>query len=166
VPDANGETIAPTETRAVAARAGLRGGDRKAGVEIELLAERSLLGRVGIFLRERNEGRAAVLRLHGADGGGGFRAGLGEASLADQHRAESKAREADQAGGGHGCNGAAEGEPIENGYRHVKSPIGEKATGQGYALFLMFLLMLPPVELRGIVRCVERAELTTSGISA
>ena len=50
VADADRQAVAPAEARAVTARAGLRRGHRKARVEIQLLAERGLFRRIGIFL--------------------------------------------------------------------------------------------------------------------
>src|SRR5579863_93617 len=67
--DADRQAIGPAEGRAVAACAGLRRGDRDAGVEIELLAERQLLRRVEIILGKRDRSRTPVLRLHRIDPG-------------------------------------------------------------------------------------------------
>src|SRR6185437_15688793 len=67
VADADRQAVAPAEARAMTARAGLRHGDREPRIEIKLLAERSLLRRVRIFLRERDRCRPLVLRLYRID---------------------------------------------------------------------------------------------------
>jgi len=80
----------------------LRRRHRDPRIEIELLAERSLFGRVGIFLRERDRCRPLVLRLHRIDSGRSLRAEIGAPGFADDDRAEADAGKAERAKTGDG----------------------------------------------------------------
>src|SRR5260370_27456055 len=78
---ADRQSIAPTKAWAVAARAGLRRGDRDAGIEIQLFAERRFFGCVRVFFWEWDQRWAPVLCLHRANGCSGFRGGVGRRPL-------------------------------------------------------------------------------------
>jgi hypothetical protein len=80
----------------VAARAGLRHGDREPRIEIEFLAERGFFRRVWIFLRERDRRRTLVLRLHRIHAGSRFRRELDAARLADDDCTEADAGKAER----------------------------------------------------------------------
>src|SRR3979409_2657629 len=78
------------------AGAGLRRGDRDAGIEIQLFAERRFLWRVGVFLWERDQRRTPVLCLHGINGRSGFRTLCAETGFSDNRGAEAEIGEPDQ----------------------------------------------------------------------
>jgi hypothetical protein len=95
VTDADREPVAPAKTGTVAACAGLRRTHRQSCVEIELLAQRGLFGRVGIVLREWNRQWPAILRLDRVDAAGRLLAEIDLARLADDRVAEADLRRAE-----------------------------------------------------------------------
>src|ERR1700691_3951491 len=97
---ADRQAVGPAERRAVAACAGLRRGDRDAGVEIELLAERQLQRRVEIILGKRDRSRTPVLRLHRIDPGSCLLLDTELPRLSYDRRAKTFAGEACQTDGG------------------------------------------------------------------
>src|SRR5437773_720598 len=121
VTDADRQTVAPAEARAVTARAGLRRRDRQPRVEIEFLAEGCLFRRVGIFLRERDRCRPLVLCLHRIDSGRSLRTEIDAAGFADDDRAEADAGKAERAKGGRSNSGCQQGWSTREESRHAAS---------------------------------------------
>jgi hypothetical protein len=116
--------VAPAEARAVTTRAGLRRGHRKAGIEIELLAERSLFRRVWVVLGKRDGRRPAVLRLHSIDAGSRFLAEIDLAHFADERRTEADAGKAEDAETDRRDGRSKQNRSTESRARHASSPIG------------------------------------------
>jgi hypothetical protein len=106
----------------VAARAGLRRGDRDARVEIELFAERSLFWRVGIFLREWNCRGPLILRLQRIESGGSFLAEIDAAGLADDRRTKRDGGKAEHAETRCGNSGGKQHRSCGNEFSHTKQP--------------------------------------------
>jgi hypothetical protein len=82
----------------VTARAGLRGGGRQAGVEIQGLPERHLLQGEGVIFRERNEIRPPIFRFHSPETSGRFLSDLNPTGLPDNCRTAASAGTADADG--------------------------------------------------------------------
>jgi hypothetical protein len=122
VTDADGKAVCPAEARAVAAAAGLRRGHRDARVEIEFLAERGLVRRVGIFLRKRNRRRPLVLRLQRIDAGVRGLSDIDAARLADDGGAERDGGEAEYAETGYRHGGGKQHRSRGNEFSHAKQP--------------------------------------------